>query len=158
MVPSSEDIPTYSIQPDAFPVLTKLDIMNRIPVLWDMGTHPRVQELVLRNPYRWQPSLSGTNELLEYLIMRPRTFLALNTLVLGGCFCEWDILILMLERRNSLLHLKLPPINTIIVDNNLSYQLFYPLVALLQGKLPKRPPINLFSIDAIAQRLWDDTL
>jgi hypothetical protein len=158
VIPRSEDVPTYSIRLDAFPALTKIDITSPIPALWDIGVHTRVEELELRSPYAIQPDLGRSNELLEYLIMKPRIFPALDTLVLRRGFYEWDILILMLERRNSLLYPKLSPIKAIVVDNNLPYELSYPLAALLQGRLPKRPPINFFSIETIGQRLWDDTL
>jgi hypothetical protein len=152
------DISTYCISPNAFPLLTTLSITNETPVLWNIGTHLHLRELELRASHDNQPSLIFASDLFEYLIMKPRTLPALDTLILRGDFFEWDILILMLERRNMLVQPELSPIKAIIVDRNLSYKLLYPLATLLQGKLPKRAPLSSFSIEDIGQRLWDDSL
>lgn len=68
---------------------------------------------------------------------------------------EWDILILMLERRNLVAHQGTASIKFMNFDGLLPYKLLYSITRLLNGKFAERPPLEEFSIEAIGSQLWN---
>jgi len=99
--------------------------------------------------------LLWASDVLEAILMRPCDLPVLEKIKLTQQFFEWDILLLMLERRILCSHLGISHINTLIVTHYLPYKLLRPITTLLQGKLPERETNDQFSLTATGQRLWN---
>ncbi|KIM22575.1 hypothetical protein M408DRAFT_28616 [Serendipita vermifera MAFF 305830] len=106
----------------------------------------------------WSQQDVWASELLEEIILRPNILPSLEQFGLEGIFIEWDILILMLERRNLVAERGTARIKTLIFKGPLSYELLYPITQLLKGKFPKRPSLEELSVEVIGSRLFNPRL
>lgn len=103
----------------------------------------------------WWRQVSWASDFLEEILLRPNTLPSLEHIGIEGTFMEWDILILMLERRNFVAQAGTSRIETLHFDAHLPYRLLHPLTLLLGGRFAERPSLKEFSIEAIGNRIWD---
>ncbi|KIM20889.1 hypothetical protein M408DRAFT_29995 [Serendipita vermifera MAFF 305830] len=150
------DATNYSIPENAFPSLASLTIAFAMPVSWNIGirSYKNLRELILQHPYGSDFMTGG--DILETILMRPRDFPALEKIELAHLLFEYDILLLLLERKNIHAQRGISPITAVVVNSPLSYRLLYPIATLLGGKFPAREPNVAFSLDAIGQRIFDE--
>jgi hypothetical protein len=145
-------LPRYILAGIEFPNVTSLIITGSDSTVWELGSFPRLREL----------KLQATNEMyshwascvLEGILLRPRDNPALEKITLRGVFADWDILLLMLERRNFLNQRGISSVKALVVDYSLPYRLLYPLSELLGGRFVERDSNWSFSLEAIGERLW----
>jgi hypothetical protein len=129
------------------PNLRTLSLTVENPVAWDLGLFPRLERI----------ELSGNlaEGFFEELLLQPGSCSFLEEIGLRGDYVEWDLLILLLERRNLVIKPGIARIKTIKVGSDLPYKLLHPLSALLGGKYPHRDSIDDFSSTAIGKLIWD---
>jgi hypothetical protein len=148
----------YIVPGSAFPNITSLVISTTGLFSWDISTLSRIRELEVQgSPYsrhliHW---VSGT---LEAILMRPRDNPALEKITLSCDFIEWDLLLLMLERRNFLNESGISSIKTFVFSYDLPYRLLYPISELLAGRFVDRDSNRSFSLEAIGDRVWDESM
>ena len=140
------------------PNITSLVISTANPVSLDLGSLSRLQELEMRAPTYNRYSTHWASNVFEEILIRPQNAPALEKISLVGTFVEWDILLLMLERRNFLVQPGISLIKTLVVDNELPYRLLYPISELLGGRFVERDSNYSFSIEAIGERVWGQSL
>jgi hypothetical protein len=85
------------------------------------------------------------------LILQPGNCPKLEKIEFLHCLPEWDLLILMLERRNLLLDTKISPIRALVFSQRLSPMLSSVLVQLLHRKYPVRPSNRELSTQGMAE-------
>ncbi|KIM20890.1 hypothetical protein M408DRAFT_29996 [Serendipita vermifera MAFF 305830] len=156
--PVDTETTDYSIPEAAFPNLASLTVSIADSLSWNIGIYNNLRELKLRPGALYVPGLMIRNDILETILMRPRDFPVLETIELSHLFFEYDILLLLLERKNIYAQPGISPIRKISVNNPLSYRLLYTITTLLRGKFPAREPNVAFSLDAVGQRMFDESL
>jgi hypothetical protein len=149
-------LPRCILSEAAFPNLTSLSILTSDSAIWELCSLTRLRELELQTKYgSYTPHWAGC--LLEGILVRPRDNPALEKITLKGAFVDWDILLLMLERRNFLNQRRISSIKALIVDYDLPYRLLYPISELLGGRFVERGSNRSFSLEAIGERLWAES-
>jgi F-box-like len=133
-----------------FPSLRALSLVVEIPVAWDLGFFPTLERIELSG----HPSAILAGDFFEELLLQPGSCPSLEEVGIRGHYVEWDLLILMLERRNLVTKPGITRIRTIQVASDLSYKLLRPLSTLLRGKYPHRDSIDEFSSTAIGKIIW----
>ncbi|KAG8819754.1 hypothetical protein FRC17_010342 [Serendipita sp. 399] len=138
---SSQSLVSLTIQHH----MVTLDLRN-LPVLEEIsmgfGTHPADEAYY---PV-WQ------SEVLEQLIMVPATCSRLRKIEFITPYQEWDMLLLMLERRNFLRNPNVCPIQEIKFRfARPTRKLLLPISSLLAGKFVERLPIEEYSVTAVSQ-------
>ncbi|KIM32771.1 hypothetical protein M408DRAFT_20123 [Serendipita vermifera MAFF 305830] len=151
------DSTAYIILENAFPRLASLTIIFAKSVPWNIGVHKNLRELVLNQEYDDLISLMTRNDILEIILMRPRDFPALETVQLTGFHFESDILLLMLERKNIYAQPGISPIKTLTLRTPTPYHLLCPITTLLRGEFPDREPNVAFSLEAVRERIFDES-
>jgi len=131
--------------------LRTLSLRVENPVAWDLGLFPRLERIELSG----DPSATLAGDFFEELLLQPGSCPSLEEVGIRGHFVEWDLLILLLERRNLVTKPGITRIKAIQVGSDIPYKLLYPLLALLRGKYPHRDSIDEFSGMAIGKMLWD---
>ncbi|KIM23466.1 hypothetical protein M408DRAFT_27813 [Serendipita vermifera MAFF 305830] len=154
--PVDADATNYSISENAFPSLASLTIAFAMPASWNIGirSYDNLRELILQHSYASDFMIGA--DILETILMRPRDFPVLEKIELAHLLFEYDILLLMLERKNIYAQPGISPITTVVVNGPLSYRLLYPIATLLRGKFPAREPNVAFSLEAVGQRTFDE--
>ncbi|KAG8825285.1 hypothetical protein FRC17_008756 [Serendipita sp. 399] len=141
---SSQSLVSLTIQHH----MATLDLRN-LPVLEEisMGFGTRPDEAY----YPMWPS-----EVLEQLIMVPATCSRLRKVEFITPYQEWDMLLLMLERRNFLRNPNVCPIQEIKFRfARPTGKLLLPISSLLAGKFVDRLPIEEYSVTAVSQSFAD---
>ncbi|KIM20892.1 hypothetical protein M408DRAFT_29998 [Serendipita vermifera MAFF 305830] len=146
----------YCIPETAFPNLASLTIIISKSLTWNIGICKSLRKLTIHSQIAYEDELMTGSEILEAILRRPRDFPALETIELGHLLFEYDILLLLLERKNINAQPGISPITTIFVNSPLSYRLLYPITTLLRGKFPDREPNVAFSLIAVGQRMFDE--
>jgi hypothetical protein len=136
------------------PSVATLSLAMEPPVLFSFDVFPNLQSVELSSDL----SVIWASDFFEELILRPNQWPFLEKISLSGLYLEWDILILMLERRNFVTESNVKRIKTLEFTNRLPYKLLYPITQLLKGKFVDRPPLIELSIEAIGNHLRDSTL
>jgi hypothetical protein len=142
----------------AFPTVISLIISAASLAIWDLGSFPMLRELEIAHTIDTRPEINWDNDVLDAILLRPRDTPALEKITIKGNFYEWDLLILMLERKNFLVEPGIAHIKTIVVDKELPYKLLYPLSELVGGNFVERDSNVSFSIEPIGQRIWNKSL
>jgi hypothetical protein len=153
-----DDDISRSLLGTAFPNVTSLVISTITPVSLELGSFSRLQQLEMHAPAYNRYSTHWASGIFEAILIKPQNARALEKISLVGCFMEWDILLLMLERRNFLAQPGISPIKTLVVNSELPYRLLYPISELLGGRFVERDSNYSFSIEAIGERVWDQSL
>ncbi|KIM32772.1 hypothetical protein M408DRAFT_20124 [Serendipita vermifera MAFF 305830] len=149
---------SYLISDDAFPSLASLSLWLTKSFPWSIGIHKNLRELILSHDFQDMNPLMTRNDILETILMRPRDFPALETVELtGGLPFEYDILLLMLERKNIYAQPGISPIKKLIWGIPVLYHLLYPVTTLMRGLFPDREPNVAYSLEAVRQRIFDES-
>jgi hypothetical protein len=135
----------------SLPNLRFLSLTTEKPLAWDLGLFPRLERIELSG----YPSAILAGDFFEELLLQPGSCPFLEEVSLRGHYVEWDLLILLLERRNLLTKPGIARIKTIQVGNNIPYKLLHPISVLQRGKYSHRDSIEEFSSTAIGKLLWD---
>jgi hypothetical protein len=149
--------PSFIISGEAVAGITSLTIITEKRVRWEFYSLSALKELELTEA-RESVVMVWASDALEAILMRPCDLPVLEKIKLTGECFEWDILLLMLERRILYSHLGISHINTLVLPHDLLYKLLHPIAELLQGKLPEREANEQFSLTAVGQRLWDNDM
>ncbi|KAG8759853.1 hypothetical protein FRC14_004814 [Serendipita sp. 396] len=99
----------------------------------------------------------AAGDFCTYLILRPRDFPSLETVKFYQ-FPEWDLLFLMLERRNFLLDQSISKITKVFVPTTLGLVLKEPLTSLLGGQFTNRLSNHELSISGMGEIYFDKSL
>jgi hypothetical protein len=124
------------------------------PLLLDLGDLSSIQKVTLIG----HPCATLASDFFEELLLQPNQWPSLETIVIRGDFMEWDILVLMLQRRNFVAKFKVKKINAVQFDGDLPYKLVYPISQLLKGTFPETNPLRELSIEEIGFRLCNPEL
>ncbi|KIM32770.1 hypothetical protein M408DRAFT_186333 [Serendipita vermifera MAFF 305830] len=151
------DSSAYIILENVFPRLASLTIIFAKSVPWNIGVHKNLRELILDQEYEDLISLMTRNDILEIILMRPRDFPALEMIQLTGFHFECDILLLMLERKNIYAQPGISPIKALKLRTSTPYHLLCPITTLLRGEFPDREPNVAFSLEAVRERIFDES-
>ncbi|PVF92878.1 hypothetical protein CPB86DRAFT_829717 [Serendipita vermifera] len=87
---------------------------------------------------------------------RPESYPSLEEIHLGAC-PEWDILVIMLERRNLLAGSKIKRIKEIRIPSSLPHQIHRIIAELLRCKWSDRPSNRYLSLSGNAETILDPT-
>ncbi|PVF92174.1 hypothetical protein CPB86DRAFT_681094, partial [Serendipita vermifera] len=91
---------------------------------------------------------------IRHLACHPTSYPSLEGITLGGC-PEWDILMIMLERRNLLQEPGIKRITRFRLDSPCSSEILRIINTLLQGKWPHRPSNRDLSLVGNAEIFLD---
>jgi hypothetical protein len=117
-----------------------------------------VTELVLlTSTSREEAEDSSTTKFCKILALDPSQFPSLNSLVLSR-FPEWDIFLIMLERRNLRYSGRVSPIEKIQLPSYYPRYLFSPIHDLLCGRFPTRPSSYDLSLAGNIAILGDNSM
>ncbi|KAG8841636.1 hypothetical protein FRB91_004803 [Serendipita sp. 411] len=173
----SSELREYTVQDDANPVdvtppapnscllplsssqsLVRLSIRHHAIAL-DLTNFPVLEELAMGFGVRTPPNEHyypvWQSDVLEQLILIPATCRNLRKIEFSTPFQEWDMLLLMLERRNFLRNPDIHRIEEIIFNAQPTHKLITPISSLLAGKFVARLPIEEYSITAISRSFSD---
>lgn len=120
----------------------------------ELNSFPKLKTLELTG----HPSAVLAGDLFEEIALQPDTCPTLEEICLRGLYVEWDLLILMLERRNLATKPETSRIKSIKLDCEPGYRLLRPITELLGGKYPHRDPLKEYSTIAVGKVIWDSTL
>ena len=135
-----------------FSNLRSLTLKVERHVTWDLNMFPRLEEIILSG----DPSGFLAGDFLVELLLQPDLCPFLEAIGINGHFVEWDLMILMLERRNFVVRPETTRIKKVQqYASDISYKLLYPISKLLQGKYPRRDSIAAFSTIAMGRLIWD---
>ena len=151
----AENIPRYTIPEEVCGNLAFLTIMIQGSVLWNLGLQSNLRELGIYNSFDHLTPSTSLSYILEAILMRPGDFPLLEQITMTGNFLEWDLLILMLERKNIYAPSGVVRVKTIVLAEGPTYHLLYPITTLLQGMLPQRYANVMYSLEAIGERMWN---
>ncbi|KIM19875.1 hypothetical protein M408DRAFT_30847 [Serendipita vermifera MAFF 305830] len=154
---SNNTQPWYSISSTPILTVTSLNLLisENQPLFFNFGYFPNLTSIGFYGYTGKLTPIICISDFLEELILQPRRWPSLESVDLGGHCVEWDLVILMLERRNIVSRGAVKAITTLHHSGNLSYKLSYPISRLLQGKFPEREPLSEYSIDTVGKVLWD---
>lgn len=134
--------------------LTSLDVGGH-DVDWRTISLPSVEKIVVGD--RYPTRLKANNSLIRDLGSDLRIFSSLSHV--GFRFIpEWDLLFIMLERRNFTTNANITPITTISLPSRLVNAIMKPLASRLGMKLTKRPSNFDLSSTSIAEAYFDRSL
>ncbi|KIM22276.1 hypothetical protein M408DRAFT_28825 [Serendipita vermifera MAFF 305830] len=143
--------PRYSISPKRLLTLTTLALRVDHPLMMDLSMLPVLTTI----EFIGDPSATLASDFFEEIILRPNEWPLLEHVVIEGNYMEWDILLLMLQRRNFLANSDVKPIKSIELDSPLPYKLLYPMTQLLKGQRPEVLDLATISIQEIGDRMAD---
>jgi hypothetical protein len=146
--------PRYNISSTVMPSLTTLSLQVDHPLLLDLTNISNLKTLTLIG----HPCATLASDFFEELLLQPNQWPSLESIIIRGDFMEWDILVLMLERRNFVAKPRVKRINAVQFDGDLPYKLVYPISQLLKGNFPETSPLMDISIEEIGTRLSNPKL
>ncbi|KAG8830536.1 hypothetical protein FRC17_004743 [Serendipita sp. 399] len=136
---------------ERFPKLSRLH-WNSSHLGWNISSHSQLKTLIFMRGC----SPIGSN-FCEYLILRPGDFPSLEQVEFHE-FPEWDLVFLMLERRNFLLDPSISRIRTLVLPTTLGFLMKTPLTLLLGGQFANRLSNHDLSIAGIGETYFDKSL
>ncbi|KAG8809698.1 hypothetical protein FRC19_005071 [Serendipita sp. 401] len=141
---------SYAVPPSSFNTLVRLAVSISLPVRLQLGLLPLLESMTLSN------NLTGTwaGDILEQIIFTPKICPKLHTITTEGLLAEWDILLLMLLRRNFLHERTIAKIRGIGVRYWLPPTLLQPISQLLRGRFVPDLDLEAFSLERIAKILY----
>jgi hypothetical protein len=131
--------------------VTTLSLALYLPVLWDLSVFPSLKRLQIGKSI-W------TSDFFEQLLIRPNDCPNLEHITIRGQYCEWDVLLLMLERRVFAAKPGVVSIKSIRFDRDLSFPLLRAISELLRGKYRIGTQMSEFSLDVIGDHMVDPSL
>ena len=143
----------YRVLSTPLPNLCTLTITVRTHLSWDLRIFPKLKRIRLSNVIS-----ALTGDFLEVLLLQPALCPSLEEICITGVFVEWDLLILMLERRNFISIPGVTHIKIIELGEGVSYKLLRPISRLLGGRYSFRESNTEYSSIAIGRLLWDPSL
>ncbi|KIM21833.1 hypothetical protein M408DRAFT_29217 [Serendipita vermifera MAFF 305830] len=146
--------PWYSVSSTPIPTVTSLDLSILKPLFFNFGYFPNLTSIGFYG-YLNQLGLICISDFLEELILQPRRWPSLESINLSGHWVEWDLVILMLERRNVVSRGAVKAITSLGYFGDLPYKLSYPISQLFRGKFSERIPLSEYSVDAVGKTLWN---
>ncbi|KIM21774.1 hypothetical protein M408DRAFT_29287 [Serendipita vermifera MAFF 305830] len=146
--------PRFKTPSHSMPNLTTLAINPEHRLVWDLSSFPQLKKL----EFTGHPSAVLAADFFEELALQPNQCALLEEISLAGVYVEWDILILMLERRNLLSKPGITLIRSIKLYQHIAYKLLRPIVKLLGGKYPHRDSLEEYSSIAVGKLVWDKEL
>ncbi|KAG8787560.1 hypothetical protein FRC20_002645 [Serendipita sp. 405] len=147
-IPMKEIIQIHSQQ---FPKLSALHWCSS-DLVWDVESHNSLKLVAFL-----ESATQAASDFCAHLILRPQDFPLLEQLEFY-IFPEWDLLFLMLERRNFLLDQSVLKITTVILPTTLGLILRGSLTSLLRGQFANRLSNHDLSIVGIGEIYFDHSL
>ncbi|KAG8799106.1 hypothetical protein FRC20_006236 [Serendipita sp. 405] len=141
---------SYAVPPSSFNTLVELSISIACPVRLQLELLPSLEEMTLG------AALIGTwaGDILEQIIITPKICPKLHMITIKGMTVEWDILFLMLLRRNTLHDQIVSKIQRIRFPNWPPLGLLLPMCQLLRGRFIPNLDLEAFSLGRIAKLLY----
>ncbi|KIM21350.1 hypothetical protein M408DRAFT_29659 [Serendipita vermifera MAFF 305830] len=126
--------PLYSVSSTPILTVTSLNLSILNPLFFNFGCFPNLTSIGFYGIIG-ELGLICIGDFLEELILQPRRWPSLESIDLSSHWVEWDLVILMLERRNLVSRGAVKAIKT-LGYRGLPYKLSYPISHLLQvGKI-----------------------
>ncbi|KAG8759864.1 hypothetical protein FRC14_004825 [Serendipita sp. 396] len=148
--PYSEKVSIH-LDPKQFPRLSGLH-WNTKQLAWTISSHRMLKLIVFG-----RGGSQAASNFCTHLILRPLDFPSLEQVEFYE-FPEWDLITLMLERRNFLLEPSISRIRTVVLPTTLGFILKTPLTSLLGGQFSNRLSNHDLSIAGIAEVYFDKSL
>ncbi|KAG8819715.1 hypothetical protein FRC17_010348 [Serendipita sp. 399] len=142
---------TTRLQPEQFLRLSSLHWASS-NLAWNITAHNALRSIT----FQYQTPQTAS-DFCAHLIVRPRDFPSLEEIKFY-CLPEWDLLFLMLERRNFLLDQAISKITTVILSTTVGAMLKGPLVSLLRGEYTNRLSNHDLSILGVGEVYFDTSL
>ncbi|KAG8813858.1 hypothetical protein FRC19_002138 [Serendipita sp. 401] len=141
---------SYAASPSSFSTLVHLAVSIEFPVRLQLGSLPLLESISLSD------SLARTwvSDILEQIIITPKICPKLHTITTQGLLAEWDILLLMLLRRNFLHGQTVSKIQGIEFPYWLPPSLLQPISQLLRGRFVPDLDLEAFSLERITKILY----
>ncbi|KAG8852307.1 hypothetical protein FRB91_006648 [Serendipita sp. 411] len=138
---------SYAIPPSSFGTLVELYILIILPVRLQLGLLPLLEDITLGQ------NMMGTwgGDILEQIIITPKICPKLRIIRCSERVAEWDIIFLMLLRRNFLHDQTVRKIWGIHLSTLAPPALLLPLSQLLRGRFVPNLDLGAFSLDRITQ-------
>lgn len=150
-------LPRFRTSVNLLPNLTTLSLTLDRRLAWDLSVFPKLKTLEFIN-FIDHYSIIMAGDILEDLALQPNVCPELDNIHFRGNYVEWDLLILMLERRNLASTPRTTRIKSIHIDREIGYKLLRPITELLGGKFPHRDPLVEYSAIAIGRLIWNSTM
>ena len=141
------------VPPESLPNLRELDIIVE-GIRWDLRPFMRLKSLVLSGDI----CATFAGDIFEDLALHLDICPLLEEITIRGSFVEWDLLILMLKRRNLGGHPGVARIKSIHFDRDIGYRLLRPITELLGGKYPHYNSLEEYSIVALGKLVSDKNM
>jgi hypothetical protein len=132
----------------SLPHVAIIEWRNR-PVFWQITSLPALRKLVLAE---WSREMIP--EFCLHFIMRPHDCPSLEYIEFGA-IPEWDLLFMMLERRNHTTQYGVSRITTLVFPTAIPYSLLVPTTELLNGRFAIGLSYHDVSISSIAEFYFD---
>ncbi|KAG8800409.1 hypothetical protein FRC18_008025, partial [Serendipita sp. 400] len=141
---------SYAVPSSSFNTLVELSISIAGPVRLQLGLLPSLEEMTL------EAVLIGTwaGDILEQIIITPKICPKLHIITFKQITVEWDILFLMLLRRNTLHDQVVSKIERIGFPHWPPLGLLLPMCQLLRGHFIPNLDLEAFSLGRIAKLLY----
>ncbi|KAG8835527.1 hypothetical protein FRC17_002756 [Serendipita sp. 399] len=148
--PDSDTLPmSYIIPASSFSTLTSINIKNITSQL-RLDSLPQLQKL----EFWWNSTKVWGCDLLEQLVYAPRTCPHLKYIVINARLIEWDVVLLMLLRRNFLHDKTISRIRAMTFPNQLPIPLVWTISNLLRCRLLPGLDVGEFSLERVAKILF----
>jgi hypothetical protein len=123
-----------------------LSLVTRYIIRVELASFPAVTRVCLTHAI-W------VGDFFEELLLRPNDCPKLEDIIVEGSYLEWDILLLMLERRNFATKSGVASIKSIQFMLELPFKLLHAISELLRGNYLVDIQIAEFSIGAVSKRM-----
>ncbi|KIM22277.1 hypothetical protein M408DRAFT_28826 [Serendipita vermifera MAFF 305830] len=143
--------PRYNLSTKRLSALTTLALRVNHPLMMDLTMLPVLNTIVLIG----DPSATLASDFFEEVVLRPNKWPLLEHIIIRGDYMEWDILLLMLQRRNFLANSDVKPIKSVELDGPLPYKVLQPMAQLLRSQYPEVLDLASVSIQGIGDRMAD---
>ncbi|KAG8835524.1 hypothetical protein FRC17_002753 [Serendipita sp. 399] len=141
---------SYLIPASSFGTLTSIHIPVHLPAHFRLASLPLLQTLQIH----WNAESVWGCDLLEQIILTPRICPRLRSISIGSMPVEWDLVLLMLLRRNFLHDKSVSRIQAIRSHLQLPIPLAWLISNLLRCKLIQGLELEKFSIEKVGELLF----
>ncbi|KAG8823418.1 hypothetical protein FRC17_009341 [Serendipita sp. 399] len=149
--PNNEVFPaSYLIPASSFGTLTSVYIPVHLPTHFRLASLPLLQTLQIY----WNVENVWGCDLLEQIILTPRICPGLRSISIDSMPVEWDLVLLMLLRRNFLHDKSVSRIQEIRLQLRFSIPLAWPISNLLRCRLIPELKVEDFSIEKVGELLF----
>ncbi|KAG8867257.1 hypothetical protein FRC20_006235 [Serendipita sp. 405] len=141
---------SYAASPSSFSTLVNLAVSIVFPVRLQLGLLPLLESISLSDSL----AMTWVSDILEQILITPKICPKLHMITTQGLLVEWDILLLMLLRRNFLHGQTVSKIQGLGFPYWLPPSLLQPISQLLRGRFVPDLDLEAFSSERITKILY----